>query len=196
MKPAISLIILLSLFFVHCDSLFSTREPELPVNPQSSWVPPLSAEQVLANLQNAIFERNLENFTRSLVNPSSGIRTFRFDPDPEVASNYAVVFQDWNQDKERSVMQQAFALVPTDSTLFLAFIENIQEVIVSDSAVLVRKYRLELHHGESSLPSDYEGISEFWLSPDQQGEWSIYRWIDNRVSGLPSWSLLKASLGG
>lgn len=184
------------LLFLACDSLFSTREPESPKNPQSSWKPPLSPEQVLPNLQSAIFERNLENYVRCLVDPSFSDRIFYFNPDPEVNANYAEVFNSWNRDKERTVMQQAFSIVPTDSVSYVQFTDETWEIVVPDSAVLVSQYRLELHHTQSTLPSVYKGHVTLSLASDRRGEWSIYRWIDNGVSGFSSWSLLKASLGG
>lgn len=181
---------------IACKSLFSTREPEPPVDPRSNWIPPLSADQVFLNLQNAIYDRNVENYIRCLVNPSFSNRNYRFEADPEIAANYSEVFQDWSLEKEETMIQQAFSLVPADSASILTFTENIREVVLSDSAIMVKKYRLELHHLQSTMPSVYEGQVEGWLAPDQRGEWSIYRWIDNGITGLPSWSLLKASLGG
>lgn len=179
-----------------CKSPFSTREAEPPKTPQSSWTPAHSPYQVLSNMQKAILERNVENYLRCLVDTSYSDKTFSFDPDPEVAANYPGIFVAWNKEKEMTVIQQVFSLVPTDSTSFLKFKEEIREIVASDSAVFARGYRLELHHMQSTLPMVYEGQVELWLVPDQRGEWATYRWIDNSVTGFPSWSLLKASLGG
>ena len=183
-------------FYVACKSLFSTREPESPVDPRSNWNPPLSADQVFLNLQNAIYDRHVENYIRCLVNPSYSHRNYQFEADAEIHETYSEIFLSWDISKEEAVIQQAFSLVPADSTCVLSFIENVREIVVSDSAIVVKKYKLELHHIQSTLPIIYEGQVEWWLAPDQRGEWSIYHWIDNGISGLPSWSLLKASLGG
>jgi len=184
------------LLLVGCKSIFSTRKPEPPVTSQSSWVPPLNPDQVLINLENAISERNVENYIRCIVNSSFSKRTFRFDPDPRVLADYPELFKNWNRDKEEAVIKQAFSLVPIDSVSFLNFTEEIKEIVASDSAVFVRKYRLEFHHTQSNLPKVYEGQVEYWLAPDQRGEWSIYRWIDNGLAKSSSWSFLKAALGG
>ena len=184
------------ILLVACESLFSTREPEPPKDPRSPWIPPLSPEQVLLNFQNAVYDRNVENYIRCLVNVSFSQRSFTFEPDPEVSANYPEVFQEWEVSKEEGVIQQAFSLVPSDSTSHLQFTEDISEIIAPDSAVIVKKYQLALHHIQSTLPSVYEGHVELWMAPDERGEWSIYRWIDNGITGFPSWSLLKASLGG
>ena len=184
------------ILLVACDSLFSTREPEPPEDPRSPWIPPLSPEQVLMNLQNAVYDQNVENYIRCLVNASFSQRRYNFEPDPEVATNYPEVFQEWDVSKEEAVIQQAFSLLPSDSTSTLLFTEDIREVIAADSAVMVKRYQLEFHHIQSTLPSVYGGHMELWMAPDQRGEWSIYRWIDNGTAGFPSWSLLKAAFGG
>ena len=183
-----------ALFLCTCDSLFSTREPEPPINPQSSWEPPLSPDQVLVNMQNALFERNLENFNRCLADPQNQ-RFFVFVPDQEVANNYPTVFPDWTREDERRVMQQVFSIVHADSALFLSFPETVSEIITSDTAVYIRRYHLEIHHSQPTPPVVYEGQTEFWLA-DVNGEWSIYRWTDFAVAEFSPWSLLKASLGG
>jgi hypothetical protein len=190
-------LILICVCVLACDSLFTTREPEDPKGTQSNWIPPLNPDQVLLNLQNAMFERNVENYIRCLVNPLYSNRVFRFDPDPEIAANYPDVFATWDRSQEETVIQQAFSIVPADSASFLQFTEDVQEIIAADSAVYIREYRLELHHGQSGLDVVYEGYVEFRLIPDDRGEWTIVHWIDNRTGETePPWSLLKASLGG
>ena len=196
MKTCWIYLFVISLSILGCKSIFSTRKPEPPITSQSSWIPPLNPGQVLVNLKNAISERNVENYIRCIVNPSFSKKTFHFSPDPKVAADYPELFKNWNRDKEEAVIKQAFSLVPTDSISFLDFTEGIKEIVTSDSAVFVRRYRLELHHTQSNLPRVYEGQAEFWLAPDQRGEWSIYQWIDNGLVKSSSWSFLKAALGG
>ena len=179
-----------------CTNPFALRDPEPPVDTQSTWVPPLSPEQVMENFQNAVMEKNVENYVRCLADGSQDARSFRFVPDPEVAANYPTVFTAWSRETEEAVVQQAFSIVPGDSSSLLSFPEEVQEVMASDSAIFVRGYRLELQHTREGLASVYEGLGEFRMAPGQGGEWSIYHWIDNRIGDVPSWSRLKASLGG
>ena len=61
------------IFYVACKSLFSTREPESPVDPRSNWIPPLSADQVFLNFQNAIYDRHVENINLRLILRSAQI---------------------------------------------------------------------------------------------------------------------------
>lgn len=192
------MIFLIFLFlFVCCQNPFSMREPESPKDPRSNWVPAYQPEQVIQNFQNAIAERNIENYIHCFIDSTSSNRVFRFYPDQNVAVDHPDLFGSWDLQKEMNVMQQAFSLIPSDSISKLLFIEKIREVITSDSVVLVHQYQLELNHAEITLPQVYQGQSEFWLTSDLGGEWAIYHWIDYDVlPDLPSWSNLKVSLGG
>jgi hypothetical protein len=196
MKIILSISVTLILFCMGCGNPFSIRNAEEPVNPSSSWTPPHSAEEVLTNLIKAIEERNIENYMRCLIDSSNSNAVFQFDPDPILAVEYASVFSDWNDQKEKAVMNLAFSKVPTDSLSKLVFTEDIKEISTPDSVVFIKKYRLELHHTDVSLPVEYEGQVEFWFTEDRQGWWAIYRWIDNSVSDYRSWSYLKAVLSG
>jgi len=180
-----------------CKNPFSTRKPEPPETAQSQWVPAHSPDQVLLNMQNAIAERNVENYIRCLADSGSTGRVFRFDPDLEVANQFPGMFTRWNLEKEEKVFRQLCALVPKDSVFSLSWEEIQQELTTPDTAVFVRRYRMEIHTPQDrfSLPKVYQGIGEFRLIENTQGEWVIYRWIDNGVSGSKSWSYLKASFG-
>lgn len=191
MRVRTFLIIGLMMLLCACRSLFSTRDPETPVESQSSWIPPLSPELVLMNMQNAILERNSENFIRCL---SSSERLYVFIPDPDVMANYGEIFNNWNLISEQTAIQQVFSLLPADSTAYLLFPEDIREVQGADSTVFVKKYLLEIHPLQTELPTIYEGQVEYWLYPNAQGEWSIYNWTDFAVEGAQSWSYLKALL--
>lgn len=183
-------------FALACQNPFSTRKPEQPVVSRSNWIPPVSPDKVLVNLQSSVAERNTENYIRCLADPSYSSRAFRFNPNPETASNHPGVFLKWGVDKEQTVVQQAFSLVPPDSACFLTWTKIIREITSSDTAILVRQYRLEIHHKPSDISTVFEGHAEFRLASDQRGEWIIYLWTDNSVSGSVSWSDLKATLGG
>jgi hypothetical protein len=193
-KPAF--LIAFFLIWAACRNPFSTRKPEDPLFSRSNWTPPLSPETVLVNLQNAVAERNTENTIRCLADPSYSDRLFRFEPNPETASNHPGVFSKWGLDRETAVIQQVFSLVPKDSVCVLTWTKILREIVTADTAVMVRQYRLEVRHKPSTLPSVFEGHAEFRLAADRRGEWSVYLWTDNSVSGSVCWSELKAALGG
>lgn len=187
--------LIISGFWVLCQSPFSIRDPELPKTVRSTWVPPYSPDLVLTNMKNAISEKNIENYTRCLIDSAYSRRNFIFEPSPEVFATHPAVFLYWNRTAEQSVMQQVNSLVPSDSILYVNFFDEGTDIISADSAVFNRSYHLEVHHTEGNIPVVFEGYSQFWIAPDERGEWSIYRWIDNTSNELPTWSSLKASIG-
>jgi hypothetical protein len=184
-----------AILFAGCKNPFALRTPEKPET-STGWTPPLHPEEVLGRLQDAVSERNVEHFLRCLSDPAFTEKTYRFEPDPETAAAHPEVFGSWGREKEQAVIQQAFSLTPKDSICLLTWTAKVREFTTSDSAIFVRRYRLEFHHRQQNLFQVYEGDAEFWMTEDRSGAWAIYRWIDNSVSGSPSWSVLKASLGG
>lgn len=189
------LLFLITGLFIRCESPFAMRNPEPPSTVRSTWVQPFSPELVFTNLNNAISEKNVDNYVRCLVDTTSSERHFVFTPEPEVMTTFSRIFLYWNRSAEKTVMQQLFSAIPDDSTCYVKFTEDATDIVAADSAVFQRIYHLEVHHTESGFPAVYDGYSEFWLAPDQTGEWAIYRWIDHRLNENPSWSSLKAALG-
>lgn len=187
--------IALLLLFCACD-LFSTRDPEPPDAGQSNWIVPLTPEQVILNLQNAVYEKNTENYIRCLPDSAYSDMGFLFEPDPEVAAEYGALFNSWSLINEERVMLQVFALIPDNRTRYLLFSDEEWELYGSDEAIYSASYHLELHHSQAGIDSVFEGLAVYYLSPDSRGEWSIYRWRDNGISGRKSWSRLKAAFGG
>jgi hypothetical protein len=183
------------IFLSSCD-LFSLRDPEPPIDTQSSWIPPVSWDLVLVNFQNAILEKNIENFIRCFANPTFSDSTFHFDADPEVAAIHPEIFEAWSLDHERVVLQQMFSYIPEDSASAVIFTDDEWQTEIPDHVVFSGNYTLELHHTHGIWDRFYFGFLEFHMTTDQRGEWSIYRWIDDGIAGSPSWSELKAALGG
>jgi hypothetical protein len=181
--------------FLACDHPFTTRKPEKPNTSQSSWIPPHSPEDVLINLMHAVEERNSENYMRCFLNEPEVSHPFCFDPDPEAAALYPFLLE-WTQSQEENIIKQTFFLVPQDSGLSLQFPKEIRDVIAADSAVIVREYEWNLHHGIASLPERLEGQAEMRMAENSVSEWGIYRWIDNRITEVPCLSLWKATLLG
>jgi hypothetical protein len=187
--------IIAAAFCAGCKNPFALRTPEKPES-STGWTAPLQPQEVLDKLQNAVNDRNIDYYLRCFSDPAFTGRIYRFEPDPVTAAAHPEVFGAWSREKEQTVMQQAFSMTPKDSVCSLTWTASVREFIASDSAVFVRRYRLALSHRQQNLPRIYEGDAEFWMTEDRSGAWAIYRWIDNGLSGSPSWSVLKASLGG
>ena len=178
-----------------CD-LFSTRTPEEPKSRQSSWIPPLSPNQAVLNMQNAVYERNVENYIQCLADTAFFRRSFIFIPDPQAASIHPELFSSWSREKERMVMLQLFALVPANAASFLVLEEEAWSIIGAEEAVYTARYRLEVHHNQPNLDTVYRGHLNWEMAPDSRGHWVIVKWTDNGVDTARSWSLLKGQLGG
>jgi hypothetical protein len=179
-----------------CRNPFALRTPETPELTRSTWTQPLHPEDVLENLRSAVLERNADHFLKCLADPVFSTRGYRFEPDAETAAVQPDVFASWSREREESVMRQSFALVPDDSICALSWSETVRSFIAADSAVFVYRYRLQIPHAQSAPARRFEGLAEFRLAEDGRGEWSIFLWVDNAESGIPSWSALKAFFGG
>jgi len=189
-------VFLLILHWAACENPFHVRDPEQPEGPSSGWQHPDSHTTVLMNLQQSILNRNVNNYMNCLVSPENEIRPFVFVPDPEVRANYPEVFAGWTRTSEESFVRSLFSHIPDDSSASLSFTDEGLEIITSDSTIIVRQYRLIVEHDMMDLAHVFEGQVEFWLREDSRSWWVIYYWADNHISGLPSWSNLKAATDG
>jgi hypothetical protein len=194
MKIRLFLNLLCVLVLLSCQNPFSTRKAEPPDLSENRWIQPYSPDLVLANLVNAIADHSADHFVRCLSS-GSGDQTFQFIPDPQAANVYPGAFDAWDLNRERTAAREVFAWAPADSMYQLSFIEDVFETLSADSAVFIKRYRLEIHHGRPSTPNLFEGRMDLRLAPIG-GEWFIVRWSDHAESDMPSWSRLKAMAGG
>jgi len=173
------------------------RDAEEPAAGQTVWEPARSPSQLLDNFSKSISDQDADKYKRCLVDTAYSDRAFRFDPDPAVQEIYPTLFEGWSTAREEAVMRQAFQLVPDDSVSQLIFTQDVHQALASDSAVYIRQYRLELHHGQEDPPTVFEGQIHLRMTEDTRGEWVIYFWNDrNVVPEQQGWSDLKAALGG
>jgi hypothetical protein len=180
------------LFFVSCG-LFKVREPELPteVSEGSKWKQPVTADIVLENLRNAIFDRNTENYIRCFVDSNFSNRKFVFVPTQEAQIQYPEIFRGWDLTSERNYFNNIKANVPAGGFSELILSGGFQSLGV-DSAIYYAKYLVSFQHSVKDIPQSAKGELQFYLAPDRNGNWSIYRWIDVKTQNEFSWSDLKA----
>ena len=196
------LCLLLPLLFIGCDSIFSTREPELPKDDvaRSLWQQPTSPGIVLENLKNAFLERNEENYLRSLTDSTSSNRVFVYIPDQGSAAKFPGIFNGWGLNEERVYINLLFSesSLPVGVLSSLEFTRFEEPSIPSDSALFEEIYELDLEHTLKNVPTKMMGIAKFRMARSSDGSWSIYRWEDITFSSesdtlnLPTWSELKA----
>ncbi len=184
------------LLLAQCKSPFATREPEEPKTEQSSWIQPTSPNYVMANLRNAVAEKNITNYLRCFADTSNSPKQFRFIAEPTVANANPGLFENWRIESEQTFINQLMLFLPRDSTSQLSFSPK-SENTYQDSVVLVQEYHLIIHHTCKSeeCPRDMVGQAEFRLIRTPEDLWFIYLWIDRAVGDKPTWSLLKAYFG-
>ena len=183
------------MFTFFCDNPFKTRDPEVPNTSQSAWVPPHTAEDLLANMQSAIREKNPDNYIRCYIEDAVEGRRFQFVPDPDVAIQYPYL-NAWTREAESNMIKLTFSYLPADSGISLVFGESIREVVTADSVVMLKPYTFSIHHNQPELPRTLEGQAELWMTENAIGEWTIYRWQDYAAENQAPWSEWKANLGG
>jgi len=167
--------------------LFDTRDAEAPNTGGSHFVPPTSPDIVIDNLEQAISEKNTENYMRCLPDTLSSDTRFVFIPTAAAAGRYPTSFLNWSLQSERSYFSALKAFTDPNSSSSL-HLEGGFSVLAADSAIYEADYTVIFRHGVSDVPESVSGNLQFVLRPDRNFFWSITRWIDNPVSGNPSWS--------
>ena len=184
MKPYI--LSLLMLFAGACG-LLDTREPEQPKTGTSTFVPPTSADLVIANLESAVAEKNTENYMRCLPDSLNSTRGFHYLPTAAAAGRYPTTFAMWSLQSERSWFS-TLEIVSEPSSKSSLILAGDFSVLGADSAIYEAEYTLRFKHGVSGVPETVKGHLQFVLTIDRNFFWSITRWIDNPLADQPSWS--------
>jgi hypothetical protein len=174
-----------------CD-LLQTRSPENPSQAGSTFVPPTSADIVVTNLQASIREKNKQNYLRCLVDTTISNRTFEFTPTVEARANNPGVFEGWTIASEDQYFKN-LSESRSDGLSSLDLSNTTTNALAGDEVLFSGKYRLIFQHQNSSVAQEARGNLQFYISRDQQGTWSIYRWIDLRDTSDVTWSDIKAS---
>ncbi|MBN2001016.1 hypothetical protein JW935_25955 [candidate division KSB1 bacterium] len=179
-----------------CSNPFATREPEEPKSNQSTWIQPTSPTFLMANLRNAIKEKNAINYLRCLADTSESQLTFRYDADPAVANAHPGLFDRWGIEQEQTYFNQLLFFLPADSTSSLS-LELLRENVFQDSVILLQRYQLTIRHKCRALdcPRMMEGQAEIKLLKNTSEFWYIYKWSDFSIGELPTWSELRAYFG-
>jgi len=180
-----------------CENPFATREPEPPKTSQSNWIQPTSPSYVLANLKNAIFEKNKSNYMRCLADTSVSNHKFKFIADPAVINANPGLFTHWGREEEANYLNQLYNRLPKDSTMSVVF-QRLEETTFQDSVILLQTYKLvfdeKCQAGEQCMRY-MEGQAEFRLLRTEDDVWYIYRWSDFSTSDSLTWSDIKARFG-
>ncbi|CAN5494130.1 hypothetical protein BH10BAC6_BH10BAC6_06990 [soil metagenome] len=176
----------------------ATRTPEEPDTGRSSFLPPTTPATVLANMRNAMIEKNTENFMLCLSDATTRSRyPYVFEPSSEVRARYASLFTGWALSSERQAFLSLISRLPQGTNPSLEYVNTSTAFSSPDSAVYVTDYILIAQHGISSIPTTLTGTMVLTISPETSGLWSITSWKDaKRTSDTveATWSLIKAQL--
>lgn len=186
--------ILIFIFILYSGcGLFETRTVEPPTEVRSTFNQPTSPDIVLANLNFAITEKNLDNYMRCLVDSNFSTKRFKFIPDAVSQTAYPV-FLNWNLSSERIYFSNLISSTEENSSTNL-FLSNINFNTGIDSAVIDSDYILVFNHNRQNIAKVTKGRLRFVMSPDIRSLWSIHSWSDFiNDNNDTTWSVLKANM--
>ena len=185
MKLHASSLLAATMLLAGCD-LFQTRDPAPPTQGTSCNLTPDDHEVVLKNLRCAIAERNVDNYIRCFVDTL--VRPYVFEPSPEEQPK----FTQWTLESERRYFQNMVASVNGTPVLSDSLYNKIVLAGPPASAVYYLKYTLFIPHLDPQAPRLVRGNMELYFSEDSLHRWSVYRWVDKKISSDSTWSYLRA----
>ncbi len=173
-----------AILFSGC-SVFSTREPEEPLEDTGLFIQPDTPEQVIENMQNAVLELNTLNYRRSL----SEDFTFRATA---TASSRESVFFSWSRDQEEQYFSALTAAASLNTGHNLQLNDQSLTLLAANEFVLDATYVLSVNHRRTEVPTQTQGRLRWIIRQSSDGLWAIVEWTDQELGNEASWSDLKA----
>ncbi len=171
--------------------MFDTREVQPPTGNRSTYVQPITADNVLDNLKFAIAEKNLDNYLKCFVDSNFSTRRFKFFPDALSQSQYPV-FLNWSLNNERVYYSNLISFTSENASRNL-FINSSVNIGI-DSAIIDADYLLVYDHNKLNIPKVFKGKLRFIMGIDNRSLWSIHNWYDFvNDNNDTTWSVLKAN---
>lgn len=182
-------LILIILGLIQACDLFSPRTPEPPDNQNTRFVPPTSADIVIANFINAVKDVNTENYMGCFADDK-----YIFQASSDAYSKFTSIFSQWNINSEKYYFN-SIAAGNTDKINPIIQLSNSGfEIMTSDSAVYLSDYRITCDFIETP-PRVFAGKMQLNIIKQTDGLWYIRRWNDYqnpKDSIQDTWSGLKA----
>ncbi|MBL7976841.1 MAG: hypothetical protein JNN12_00770 [Bacteroidetes Order II. Incertae sedis bacterium] len=178
----------MALIWAGCD-IFAPRIPESPIGTGGSWLQPDTPDRVVENLKNAIAERNVQHYAKSLA------VDLVFQPSITAENRDPVLWTKWGSNEEETY----FARLATASAPFtghnLQLIETSQVILDNRHISFQATYILRMQHSRSNegIPIEANGKLVWNMVQQTNGLWQIERWADQGTGSTPSWSDLKAA---
>ena len=173
--------------------MFSTREPENPINAGSGFEPATTPTIVLRNLENALNYANAGDYRKCFSDTSRGLPRFTFQPSVQGLSAAPQKFADWSIDEEEEYIRNIFAELRDGGVASVIFTPSeVTSLAIGDSVRFNADYIVRFPHDRAGAEEEAAGSLELTLRQSRQNEWYITYWRDISRSDRPSWSLIKA----
>ena len=178
------------LFLMAGCGLFGPRDPEPPNQSSLNFLPPTEPSIVVTNLQDAVDQKNVQNYVSCFADPSKGGRSYVFIPSAEASAQYGPALSGWTATQEQSYFQNLVAKSP--STAFSSLtLTNKDSLVTSDSVVYGYHYIFTFGHNDPGFPQTAQGNLQFTIATDKNNFWSITRWVDFKTGNDITWSVFK-----
>lgn len=165
---------------------FDTREVEPPTSSSSDWVSPTDYNILLANLQRAVDQQNVQNY----------LRCFRADalkyfPSTQTYSGNELLWDSWTWQDEQAWFSNLKSNLGLTSGNRLLLSQVDLQSFASDSLRYIGTYDMVMNHTDTSLTVRFVGQLEFLCKVNSFNEWEVTRWTDIETHNDSSWSRLK-----
>ncbi len=171
-------------------NLFAPRDPEDPAASRLDFLPPTEPSIVIENLQSAIDQKSIANYSACFSDAAAGGKTFVFIPSAEASAQYGLALAAWGPAQEQAYFQNLIARSAPNAYASLQLTQKSQ-LVTADSVIYSYDYTFTFDHGEAGFPTTAQGNLQFALAPDAGNRWSIYRWIDFKTGNEITWSMFK-----
>ncbi|MBK8947057.1 MAG: hypothetical protein IPM32_17560 [Ignavibacteriae bacterium] len=185
-KIIISIILIFS--FSTCD-LLTTRDAEEPETGRSSYIAATTPDQLFINLQNSFAEKIEKDYINNFVDSSFLKINYKFTPSSEAIVKYNIL-SDWDLEAEKTYFRNLINNIGDGKQIILS-LQLVSNSVTENSENRNYNYSITLPIESETIPNFYKGNAFFNIRLDENNQWVIVEWIDNKSEDYPSWSELK-----
>lgn len=143
---------------------------------------------LLENLRKSFIQLDVNNYRRCFL-----VERFSFLADPTILANNLGLFAGWTWDSENQFMinlQRSATPLNTGNSFQLSNQRTINHT--SDSLEFTADYVAAIYHQDTTFKSvNFAGLLSFRMKRNQQNEWQIIQWQDNKTKSTPCFSELR-----
>jgi hypothetical protein len=173
-------------------SLFDTRDPEPPSQSGSDFTPPNLPTDVIANLKNAVAQKNAVNYLRCFADSTTIDVPFHFTPSATASTSYPGVFDDWTRAKEESFIKDLISHKPSPTSYSNLLTVGDQYLPQSDATIFTASYVFSFDTDDPGFPQSARGRLQFVIQRDRSSFWVITDWTDSpEIDSVYTWSHFK-----